>query len=616
MIGEQTRAQSAVRPRPRLGRGLVLSALLCLMTAGVSAVDRPGDHVGFFVAAYGLADPAVKPRVARAHAVFERVRAAAAIQGRRLPRLKILDARTDPWALSLPDGYILLSSGAVDICYRDADDALGDARLAFVLGHELAHLAKDDFWHGEVYHALAGDPGAKASLDLLAETSDANPERHAETRLKEAQADDRGFVYAAVAGYPVQRLVGSTDARKDFFEYWVEQTQVLADPAHPAPADRAALLRNRLARMLGDIELWRFGVRLLHAGRLDDARHFLEAFQAAFPSREVFGNLGVLYLRKALERLPVHQAYRYWLPLVLDLDTRAEGLKGATTRGNAELDSQTLALLESAAEYLDRAVELDPDYAPAWSNLAVTRHLLGQGLLARHAQQRAAAGAPQDIELRAFGAVLLAEADPTLDLWPQATARLDALLETHPEVAAVRYNLARLLDKRGRGAAAEPHWSWLRAHAERLPAAYAALVCADRDGRHPQCPLLQTTDASPIPWKLPATPGADLFEDKALQAALNSDAWQRRPVEFGTKRMHGAIHWQPDRAAVLILDGYVDTIALYGPDLGSAAGLRARAGEPRSVQSVPGAEIWSYTGWSAVIRDGQVAEAWVTRPSP
>ncbi|KHD09121.1 hypothetical protein PN36_22925 [Candidatus Thiomargarita nelsonii] len=42
----------------------------------------------------------------------------------------------------------MLSKKAVEILYKDN----GDTRAAFVLGHELAHLANDDHWHLEFFN--------------------------------------------------------------------------------------------------------------------------------------------------------------------------------------------------------------------------------------------------------------------------------------------------------------------------------------------------------------------------------------------------------------------------------------------------------------------------------
>ncbi len=622
--------------RPRLDRRgrdrWPLLGFAWLALAGPTfAADRPDRHGAFYIDAYGLIDPATEPLAARAHALFERVRAAAALPGRRTARLLVIPAAGSPWALVLPDGHLVVTRGAIEVCYRGADPDLGDTRLAFVLGHELAHLAKDDFRHDAIHRALMGDSAARATADLLERASDANPERQEQRRLKEAEADDWGFVYAAVAGFPVQRLLDApageqrgTPAEPDFFRFWVEQTGAPAGDAgaHPTPADRAVLLRNRLVGILGALEFWHCGVRLLQADRLDDARLFLEAFQERFPSREVLANLGYIHLRLALRRMPAALGQRFWMPWVFDIATRAAALAREGTRGDG-LTPEVAGLLRTAAGYLDQAVTLDPGYAPAWTNLAVVRFQLGEMHLARHAVDRALAltrtGVPTDPALAALKAVIIAGSDPELDLWPQAVARLDALLAAHPEAPAVRWNLARLLAERGRIAAAEPHWAWLRAHADRLPPPYAEALCGGAGGAvrpggaGADCPAAARPTPAPFPWPLPYEPGADLLADQSKAAALEGAAWQIQPFDFGGPRRSGSIRTQPGRYAVLVLDGYLDTLVLSGPGLGTAADLSARAGRPRSVQAVPGAGLWTYDSWGATIRDGQVVEAWAMR---
>ena len=57
-------------------------------------------------------------------------------------------------AFVVAEGSIVLSQKALDIINHQADAALADARLAFVLGHELAHLAGTDFWDHQAGPAL------------------------------------------------------------------------------------------------------------------------------------------------------------------------------------------------------------------------------------------------------------------------------------------------------------------------------------------------------------------------------------------------------------------------------------------------------------------------------
>jgi tetratricopeptide (TPR) repeat protein len=363
---------------------------------------------------------------------------------------------------------------------------------------------------------------------------------------------------------------------------------------------------------VGDIELWRFGVRLIAGGRLDEAYYFLESFRESFPSREVFGNLGYLDLRKAMELMPQGLAYEFWVPARFDLASQAEHLVPAREfgpPGEEELSAEARELLGSAIENLKRAVEMDPDYSPGWINLAIAYRFLGQPHLARHAADEALRLEPENQELKALQAVIVAGSDPTLDMWPEATERLAALAERPDASPAVHYNLARLMEKRGREAAARVHWEWLRRQARTLPLPIRRIVCAgatDEDGECQTVPF----QAIALPWETPLPLGADIY-NKEMKAKLGDERWQSKTFDFGTQQMHGSVYWQPDRVAILVLNGYVDTLALYGSELGSATALRERVGSPGFIQSVAGGEIWSYGLWSAVIRDGMVVEAWI-----
>jgi hypothetical protein len=141
-------------------------AWLTLLPA--AAGEHPMNRIAFWQAHYDEWHPHDDPRAARTHAIFQRVLRAAGARPGVVPRLFI--TKTDPWNISLPmaipDGWVILSKGAIEICYRDG--ARGDDRLAFVLAHELAHHLKDDFWHvkffqldcalllqGEAYEAVA-----------------------------------------------------------------------------------------------------------------------------------------------------------------------------------------------------------------------------------------------------------------------------------------------------------------------------------------------------------------------------------------------------------------------------------------------------------------------------
>ena len=89
------------------------------------------------------------------------------------------------------------------------------------------------------------------------------------------------------------------------------------------------------------------------------------------------------------------RAYFYWMPMLLDAETRGEvmpRLVPRPRRGGLVADGQKKSikflkesslddgsgLLEEAVEYLERAVDADPLYVPARVNLAVAYLYLGR----------------------------------------------------------------------------------------------------------------------------------------------------------------------------------------------------------------------------------------------
>ncbi|MDM8543601.1 M48 family metalloprotease [Desulfococcaceae bacterium HSG9] len=183
------------------------------------SASEPEQYGAWWVKNHGGAlTPQDHPLVARAETVFERVLAVADKKASRYPNLVIIPQSKDPWAISLKDGTIILTQKGLEICYLDKDKKAGDARLAFVLGHELAHLAKDDFLHLAAFEAVkkfgVGRKAEEEILCLFLKTEDIDPSldencvsdladrnkllAHAQevARKKELQADGYSLLYA------------------------------------------------------------------------------------------------------------------------------------------------------------------------------------------------------------------------------------------------------------------------------------------------------------------------------------------------------------------------------------------------------------------------------------
>lgn len=129
--------------------------LLCLIFTTVPTYpsDHPADHASWWIKRYGEVKSTENRFVERATKVFERVLAASDKYG--LPKLVIVKTQGNPWAIAVRDGSAIVSEGALNLCYKGVSEEKGDARLAFVLGHELSHLAKNDFWHSFAFSAIS-----------------------------------------------------------------------------------------------------------------------------------------------------------------------------------------------------------------------------------------------------------------------------------------------------------------------------------------------------------------------------------------------------------------------------------------------------------------------------
>jgi hypothetical protein len=275
------------------------------------------------------------PRVKRAFAVFDRVKNAADKEIADLPHLAIISYSRGARFRSLPDGGIIINPVVLDICYgsdepgKKADGQLlqeGDRRLAFILGHELAHLSNKDHRYGKALTALdrfsRGEKvGKELKRDLVPPPS----------RTQELLADPRGAIFAAMAGYDIGRLL---EEKNNFLRRLAEETGIdyTDDRAasHPSLAKRYEFLRAQLRSVTSDLELFRAGVLLLHLGRkYDDSAAAFRKFSIFYPSREVYNNIGICYLNSALRYLRINFSddyFRFRLATAVAYHTSAEKL--------------------------------------------------------------------------------------------------------------------------------------------------------------------------------------------------------------------------------------------------------------------------------------------------
>jgi len=120
-------------------------------------------------------------------------------------KLFVINSDGYPWAVVLSDNSVVVTKGAIRLMYAEGDKELGDARVAFVLGHELSHLTTEDLFHHRAF--LVNEVG-RASVGSWTHS---NPS-------EELRADLRGYTFATIAGFRTDRLLNEDD---DFFRDWL-----------------------------------------------------------------------------------------------------------------------------------------------------------------------------------------------------------------------------------------------------------------------------------------------------------------------------------------------------------------------------------------------------------
>lgn len=464
--------------RLRLGPTVVV---LCL-AAVTGAQERPSDYGAWFLRKFGRAQPRnafERVLLGEAQRVFEAVVAVADKMPSRQPRLLIVEMADRLEAQALPDGTILLNLALLHFCYAggEADLERGRARLAFVLGHEIAHLAHDDSWHAEAFGALQRYGDARLREETRGWTEESPEARQA----KEFHADEAGFTSMTMAGFDPRAVLGG---KTDFLGEWatrVESETLPPEGRHPPFDQRSRVLRTQLEELAQTLPFFRFGVRLVQLGRFDDAVKLLEHVRVKFPSREVEGNLGLAWYQRAISRLAQcgsRDGMRFKLPLALDPTTLASRVR-LRSRATLECD-QAGAVREdlvAAERALASAVERDRSYVSARLTLAALWLLDDRALraldLLREVRARSSGDAPPDARMRLMEAVALYVSGPELGI-DTADGALLALEELESGCraeagmcrgsagaalrSAAAFNRARILQERGRAEAARRAW--------------------------------------------------------------------------------------------------------------------------------------------------------------
>jgi len=301
----------------------VLLFISCFLTSSQAfAFEKENTSDNLFEGIYTIVTEKDNPLVPNAKAVFNRIVKVVNKRTENYPKLVIIRKNTRQWATARKDGVVILTEKGLNFCYQVKNKLIGDARLAFILGHEMAHLAKDDF--GKINAFASAQEIEVNFLEIMSHS----PKKQSTPLSKyiqelEYKADYQGIIYATIAGYDPAIIFDTND--KNFFQELSEQIDSKTEKQESAETqnndERMSALLKSIKKIKEKVILFHLGVRLYQFGKYDKALKFFEEFLNFFPSREVYNNIGLIYYQKAIEahaKIKKGKTFQYKLSTFID----------------------------------------------------------------------------------------------------------------------------------------------------------------------------------------------------------------------------------------------------------------------------------------------------------
>ena len=582
----------------------VFSVLACLLLWVSPSLANERSNASFYIDTYGRIDPATDSRVKKAHEIFDRLKQVAG-PGVLSSRLVVIDAESKPWAIALSDGNIILSRGALDIVYSGQQADQPESWLAFVLGHELAHITADDLWQQHVFASLSANltAGRQSLLDVQQGLQNSVFDSQ-QWRERELQADELGYVFAALAGFEVERIFAD-NLQQDFLSLWDERTQAVGD-THYSATIRNEFMRVRLKGAEQRIDQFKLGLMMAYDGRYSDALTVFEDFYQYFPSHSALANLGFVHLQQARREMPAELAYRFWIPMLLESES---GLRIPSRGFAASITDSAIAHLKQATRYLEQAAMMAPDDSIVSMNLTAAYWYSGQYFLARASVENALKQHPDNTDFKIMKAIVLIDQEPDIDMWPRVVESLEALKQQGISSPLISFNMARLLEERGRNASAQDHWEQLYSRFSELPKQFRVQVCIALSVECELATLDDTVTTAIETLNLPVRPGHTV-QDQDIQSWIRSarvEPWQIQEISGATVKHQGATAY--------LIEGVIELVAY---DLSTISDLETleRQFDFSIVESMAVGENTVYRlseGVTVMENAGQLSELWLMR---
>ena len=222
-------------------------------------------------------------------------------------------------------------------------------KISYILAHELAHHFLNHTWMYRTGFSYSSSIGE--FINNAASTKD-------QRKISETQADLYAGFFGQIAGY--NTLKHAKNTLNYVYELYSIPNEI---SGYPSLDERKQIIETNVKAAEALVLIFEIGNALLQLKEFSVAEAFFqEILNRNFNSREIYNNLGLVYLLKAINSDERFSKFNY--PVHLELNTRLENEK---TRSIVSENFEKL--IELSEKNLKTALSLDPDYINAKKNL-------------------------------------------------------------------------------------------------------------------------------------------------------------------------------------------------------------------------------------------------------
>lgn len=332
------------------------------------------------------------------------------------PVLMLKDESGYVASIDYSDNTITMEKKAYEVC-----EEYGDIGFAYLLSHELTHFYEKHAWK----RGFATDNADMKIGKDLKETQDGV--------AFETEADYLGGFLSYSAGYGLFDK-GDEIISKLYSKYNLDD----ALTGYPIKSDRIELTKRSAKKLQSLVDLFEFANYSYAIGNFSEAYKYYQHILKQYQSRELYNNLGLIKVLQAIKDIGTKEL-KYKYPLELEL--RMGQSKGVSKKAKA--------FLSQAVRHFNAAINMDPNYAPAYLNKAIAYTIAGDLVRARfYLDQDARSITEANIErypktltdLTILDGILLDKEGDSI----QAVQVLSQLKDTGNDLA--RFNLDRVND--------------------------------------------------------------------------------------------------------------------------------------------------------------------------